>query len=227
MTASALSAALHRIGQIQPHLPAPVSVLLAVAAAMAAFVPGLWEIARHVTVIAHEAAHAVMAWLLASAVKGITFDSGASGATSIEGGGPVGQFCATLIGYLGPSGFGVAAAALISAGYSVAVLWVSLAGVFAILMLVRMSFGVISVAVTFAALFLIAGFASVGAQVLTAYVLAWFLLMSGIRIIVIRGAEAADAALLCGMTRIPRGFWSRLWLLGSVGALIFGATLLV
>lgn len=149
MTASALSAALHRIGQIQPHLPAPVSVLLALAAAVAAFVPGLWEIARHVTVIAHEAAHAVI------------------------------------------------------------------------------GFGVISVAVTFAALFLIAGFASVGAQVLTAYVLAWFLLMSGIRIIVIHGTEAADAALLRGMTRIPRGFWSRLWLLGAVSALIFGATLLV
>ncbi len=227
MTASALSAALHRIGQIQPHLPAAVSVLLAVAAAIPAFVPGLWEIARHVTVIAHEAAHAVIGSAAGFAVKGITVDSSASGATSIEGGGPLGLFCATLIGYLGPSGFGVAAAALISAGYCVAVLWLSLAGVFAVLMVVRKSFGVISVVLTLAVLFLIAGFASAGAQVLTAYVLAWFLLMSGIRIIVIRGAEAADAALLRGMTRIPRGFWSRLWLLGSVGALIFGATLLV
>jgi hypothetical protein len=58
------------------------------------------------------------------------------------------------------------------------------------------------------------------------YGLAWLLLLSGVRIILLHGSAAGDAQTLRGLTKIPRGFWSRLWLAGSVAALIFGATLL-
>jgi len=229
MTASALAASLERIGQIQAHLPGPVSVLLALVAAGATLVPWLWSVTRHITVMAHEGAHATMGSAMGHKIDGIEFNLNATGAThhSGSGGGSAGSFAITFVGYLGPSAFGVGAAELIRVGHIVAVLWIVLAGLLGILLSLRKSFGIVTVILALVLLFLVAGFATVQVQVLTAYAIAWFLLMSSLKIIRIRGKNAGDAGKLRGMTRIPAGFWSRLWLLGSAVALIFGATLLV
>jgi len=229
MTASALVASLERIGQTQAHLPGPVSVLLALVAAGATLVPWLWPVTRHLTVMAHEGAHATMGSAMGHKIDGIEFKLNATGAThhSGSGGGAVGSFAITFVGYLGPSAFGLGAAELIRLGHIVAVLWIVLAGLLAILLSLRKSFGVVTVILALALLFLVAGFATVQVQVLTAYAIAWFLLVSNLKIIRIRGKNASDAGKLRGMTRIPAGFWSNLWLLGSAAALVFGATLLV
>jgi hypothetical protein len=122
--------------------------------------------------------------------------------------------------------FGIGAAALISAGHIVAVLWIGLAGLLAIMLTLRRSFGVVTVILMFILLFLIAGFASVSVQVITAYVIAWFLLLSGIQGIRVRKDGSGDSDALRGMTRIPNGFWYGAWLIVSLAALVFGATLL-
>lgn len=228
MTAAQLLASLDRIGQVQSHLSATASVLIAVLAAGAALVEGLWLVARHVTVIAHEGAHATMASALGRRVDGIQFRADGSGVTHHSGSNvALSLFAVTFVGYLGPSLFGIGAAGLIKAGHIVAVLWIGLAGLAAISLALRRSFGIISVLLALVLLFLIAGFASVGAQIITAYVIAWFLLVSSVRIITIRGKDAADAGKLHAMTKLPPTFWSRVWLLGSVVSLVFGATLLL
>jgi hypothetical protein len=229
MTASALAASLQRIGQVQAHLSAPVSVLLALVAAAAAFVPWVWPLTRHITVMAHEAAHATMASAVGRKVQGIEFKLDARGATHHSGsaGGTAGSFAITFVGYLGPSAFGVGAAELIRLGHIVAVLWIALAALIAILVTMRRSFGIVSVLLALVAIFLVAGFATVEVQVVTAYVVTWFLLVSSVQIIRIRGKNAGDAGKLQGMTRIPAGFWSKTWLAGALAALVFGGIQLV
>lgn len=227
MTLSALAASLGRIGEVQAQLSAMGSVLVALAAAAAALVPGLWQITRHITVMAHEGAHATMGSMVGRRVTGIRVNVRAEGETWLAGGGPLGTFAATLFGYLGPSAFGLAAAGLISTGHIVAVLWTGLAALLAIMVLLRRSFGLVSGIIAFVLLFAIAGFASVGVQVAVAYGIAWFLLVSSVRIITIRGAHASDAGRLRDLTKIPAGFWSFVWLAGALAALVFGAKLLL
>jgi hypothetical protein len=74
---------------------------------------------------------------------------------------------------------------------------------------------------------LLLGEGSTGAQVWTAYGMTWFLLISGIRIILNHGKDAGDAHILKDMIGLPRGFWPPFWLAGSVAALLFGSTLLL
>ncbi len=229
MTASALAASLHRIGQVQSHLSGPVSVLLALMAGAAAFVPWVWPLTRHITVMAHEGAHATMASAVGRKINGIEFKLDARGVTHHSGsaGGMPGSFAITFVGYLGPSAFGVGAAELIRIGYIVAVLWIGLVALIAIMLTMKRSFGIVTVLLALIAIFLVAGFATVEVQVVTAYVVTWFLLVSSIQIIRIRGKNAADAGKLQGMTRIPAGFWSKTWLAGAFAALVFGAIQLV
>lgn len=228
MTAAALAAAMQRIGQVQPHLTGLGAVLLAIAALGATFTRAIWPITRHLTVLAHEGAHAFLASALGHKIDGITVDRKANGLTNHSGSsGALGLFSITFIGYLGPSAFGIGAAELISIGHIVAVLWTGLAGLIGILFVIRKSFGIITVAVVILLLFGIAAFATVSVQVLTAYAIAWFLLVSGAWVIKDHGKNAADAGKLHQRTKIPPGFWSGVWQVGSLLALVFGAILLV
>jgi hypothetical protein len=227
MTASALAASLERIGHVQAHLPAAASVLMAVIAIGATLVRWLWSVTQHVTTMAHEAAHAAVGSALGRQVRGITFKTNGFGATDVPGTSAVGTFTTAVAGYLGPSLFGVGAAALIRAGYIVAVLWLGVIGLLAIMAVLRKSFGVVSVVLAFVLLFGVAGFASVGVQVLTAYAVTWFLLVSGVKMVRIDGKANGDAKKLRTITKVPHGFWWWLWQLGAGTALVFGATLLV
>jgi hypothetical protein len=222
MTASALVASLQRIGQVQSHLSGPLSVSLGILAVGAVFLRWLWRVTQHITTMAHEGAHATMGSALGRQVKGMTFQANGFGATNVAGTGLLGSLSTAIIGYLGPSVFGIGAAEMIKAGYIVAVLWIGVAGLLAITTVLQRSFGVVSVVVALVLLFGVAGFASVQVQVLTAYALAWFLLISGVQMIRIHGKGAGDAKKLQGLTRIPGSFWSGFWLACSVVALIFG-----
>ena len=222
MTASALVASLQRIGQVQAHLSVPLSVSLAILAVGAAFIRWLWPVTQHITTMAHEGAHATVGSAIGRQVKGMTFQANGNGATNLAGSGVAGSLSTAIVGYLGPSAFGIGAAEMIKAGYIVAVLWIGVAGLLAIMTMLRRSFGIVSVVVAFVLLFGVAGFASVQVQVVTAYALAWFLLISGVQMVRIDGRGAGDAKRLQGLTKIPGRFWSGFWLAGSVVALIFG-----
>ncbi len=130
-------------------------------------------------------------------------------------------------GYLGPSAFGLGAAKLISVGHAVAVLWLSLLLLAILLTMVRNLFGVFSVVITGFVLYLFARYAAVGTDKVVAYVITWFLLLSGLRMVVEHGSGADDAGILAGITYIPRVLWLGLWLVGTTFALVLGGSLLV
>jgi len=56
---------------------------------------------------------------------------------------------------------------------------------------------------------------------------AWFLLLSGVRVVLDHGVGAADAGNLAKLTHTRPGCWVWLWLIGSVLALAVGGSLLV
>jgi hypothetical protein len=50
--------------------------------------------------------------------------------------------------------------------------------------------------------------------------------LCGVRSVLEHRAEAGDADKLRKITSLPRGLWYRLWLVGTVLALVYGSTLL-
>jgi len=227
MHASSLAAALDRIGQVQAKLPGGVAAVLALAALGAAILPDLWLVTRHVTVMAHEGAHATMGSAMGRRVTAIKFRPNADGVTETSAGSVPSSVAIAVSGYLGPSLFGIAGAELISVGHIVAVLWAGLVALVLLMVPLRRSFGVVTVIAVFVLLLVVARYGTLGTQVLTAYGLTWFMLVSGVREVAGLGGRAGDAYILHGLTRVPRGFWSVVWLAGSLLALGYGAKLLL
>jgi len=229
MTIAGLEASLRQVLQIQAHPSGAVAVLMAIVGVAAALIPGIWHVTRPITAMAHEGAHAAVGSAVGRKITGIELKFNGDGGTSHTGpdDSSVIRFPITFIGYLGPSALGVGAAALIHAGYIVAVLWIGLAGLLAILVLAYKSVGVVLVIAALAVLGLLLDRAPVHVQVLTAYALAWFLLVSSVRLVAEHGKGAVDAGTLHSLTGIAPSFWPIPWLLGSLAALVYGATLLL
>jgi hypothetical protein len=55
----------------------------------------------------------------------------------------------------------------------------------------------------------------------------WFLLLSGVRVVLDHNTDATDATILAGLTHIWPSVWVLAWLIGSLAALAFGGSLLV
>ena len=91
----------------------------------------------------------------------------------------VGYAVAGFVGYVGPSAAGLIAAELISIGCSVAVLWLGLLLLAAMLLMIRNLFGGIVVLACGVLLYLIVWHATVGVETAVAYGVTWFLLVSG------------------------------------------------
>ncbi len=227
MSASSLSTDLHRIGEVQVRLPGPVAMVIALFAIGAAVLPDLWLVTRHISVMAHESAHAVVGSAIGRSVTSIRFMRNADGVTQLSPGRLPGNVLVSLAGYLGPSGFGIGAAELIRVGHVIAVLWLSLIGLLVLMVPLRKSFGVLTVVVAFILLLGFIRYATVGTQVVGGYGLTWFMLLSGVKVVAQHWTAAGDAAILRSLTRIKPGFWAFLWLVGTLVALGFGASMLV
>jgi hypothetical protein len=225
--ASSFGAVLSRIAEIQAPLSAAGSVLIGLLALVAVTLQVLWLIVRHVNTIAHEGAHAMTDSALGHRIEWVHLNADATGATKAIGGKLAGNVTATFVGYLGPSAFGLGAAKLIELGHSVAVLWLTMLLLILLLFVLRKLFSYVPVLVMGAVIFLIARYGSVGAETITAYLVAWFLLLSGLRVVLEHNLGASDAGSLAKMTHIWRGFWVLLWLAGSIAAIAIGGSLLV
>ena len=222
-----LGAALSRIGETQAPLSVQAAVLLGVAALAAVAVQQLWLVTRHVGVIAHEGAHAVIG-LGTGRVRRVTLNRNGTGATYLQLPSGSAHVAAGLAGYLGPSAFGLAAAVLISAGHIVAVLWLALLLLALLLvLLVRNAAGVAVILVIGGLIYLVARYAAVGAEIAVAYGVTWLLLLSGVRMVLDHGHRAADAISLARITHVSPWLWSLLWLAGTAGALVIGGALLI
>jgi Peptidase M50B-like len=212
------------------HLPLPAgeSALIGLVAAVVVMVPLLWAPVEHFSTMTHEGAHALLAVILGLTVTEIVLDRHSEGKTSIVGEGLRGLLV-LLIGYLGPSLFGLGAARLISLGYPVTVLWMLVLLLVLVLFLLGRSFGLISVAGAIALFYVILRYAHTGTEVVVAYAVTWLLLLSGLRTAIGHAFHSAseDAGILRRRTHLPRILWSLLWVAGTLAALVVGGKLLV
>jgi hypothetical protein len=212
----------------QAHLPVSTSVLLGVAALAAATLPGISLVTQYFNTMAHEGAHAAIGSATGRRVNGVSLRGNGDGRTSLSGPHGLGYLLAGIAGYLGPSAFGLGAAALIHTGHILAVLWLTLVALACLAVLARRNaFGLAMILATGIVVFIVARYAPLGAQIAVSYAVAWFLLVSGVQVVLQHGRHASDADALHHLTRIPRGLWAAFWLAGSAAALVYGATLLV
>lgn len=212
----------------QTQLPGPDAALLGVAAFVVVNAKSIWSLAKHFHVMAHEGMHATTGTILGFPVKGIMLKRNGDGRTEfrvpVVGGA---GFVTGLVGYWGPSAFGLAAAGLIRLGFIIGVLWVAVAFLLILLRKLFRSFGHISVPVTMALFLVLTIYTATAVQVVMAYCVTWVLLLSGVRTAMEHGAKAVDAGILTQQTRLPRSLWALLWVMGSFGATYFGWRLLV
>jgi hypothetical protein len=216
---------------VQPaHLPlsAGESIVIGLVVAVVVLVPLLGLPAAHISGMTREGIHALLAIILGLTVAEIVLDRHSGGRTSIVGEG-LRVVLVFLLGYIGPSLFGLGAALLISLGDPVAVLWLLVVLLVGVLFMLARSFGLLSVPFAIAALYLVLRYAHGRTEVVAAYAVAWLLLVSGVRAVIAHGMHSGATDNLRSRTHLPasHGLWWLLWLAGTVAALLLGGKLLV
>ncbi|MDQ3403637.1 MAG: M50 family metallopeptidase [Actinomycetota bacterium] len=195
----------------------------------------LWRPARNVITIVHEAGHALIAVVAGRRLSGIRLHSDTSGVTVSRGKphGP-GMVCTALAGYVAPSLLGLGFAALLKADRISALLMTCAVLLFAVLIMVRNFYGVLSVMATGAILFAVSWLASDEIQAGFAYLITWFLVVGGIRPVGelqakrrIGHARDSDADQLARLTGAPGFFWVGSFALVNLGALLLAGSWLL
>jgi hypothetical protein len=227
MPSPSFGTVLDRIGQTQPPLTPTVAMLLGIAVLAVVVLPATWLVVRHVGTMAHEGAHALVGSGAGGRIQGVRLKPNSDGETRVSSTGGTGSVITGAAGYLGSSAFGLGAAKLISVGHAVAVLWLSLLLLVVLLALVRNPFGVVVVVATGVVIYVIARYTAVGTETAVAYLITWFLLLSGLRMVLEHGSRAGDAVILARATHVPRVLWAGMWLVGTAAALIVGGMLLL
>ncbi|MPZ27349.1 MAG: M50 family peptidase [Micromonosporaceae bacterium] len=218
--------------------PDPPATLVAVTAALALLVVAVrpsWRLARNGITIAHEGGHALAAVLVGRRLSGIRLHSDTSGLT-LSRGRPsgLGMALTLLAGYLTPSLLGLGGAWLLAEGRITLLLWVSLALLFAVLLMIRNLYGLLSVLVAGAAIFGVTSYTEPEVQAAFAYAFVWFLLVGGVRPVGElqslrwRGrAPDSDADQLAGITWLPGLLWVGFFGLVNLAALALAVSLLL
>jgi peptidase M50B-like protein len=217
--------------------PDPPGLLVLVTAliglVVVAFRP-LWRVARNAITIAHEGGHALVALLTGRRLRGIRLEFDTSGLTLSAGrpSGP-GMMFTLLAGYIAPSLVGLAGAWILGSNRIMLLLWVAVVLLLLMLINIRNVFGVVSVVITGAIVFVVSWYASPQVQAAFAYTGVWFLLIGGVRPVGelqrlrSRGRmPESDADQLGRMTHTPALFWVTVFYLVNLAALVVGAFML-
>jgi hypothetical protein len=193
-----------------------------------------WRWSRNVITIAHEGGHAVVALLSGRRLQGIRLHSDTSGLT-VSAGRPtgLGMIMTLLAGYPAAPVVGLIGAVLLTAGRITLMLAFALVMLPLMLVMIRNLFGVLSVVTVWAAVFVVAWYASDLWQWVFAYTLVWFLLIGGVRPVFELHRQRArgrmpysDADQIARLTRIPPLAWVGVFLTVAVVALVAGGWLL-
>jgi hypothetical protein len=215
-----------------PASPAPLSggaaAVIGLLALVIVAIPLLLPVVGHFDTMAHEGLHALVAAVLGFELVEVVLDRKANGRTKISAGGfGLRLLLFFIVGYLGPSAFGLGGAWLIANGHVIAVLWVAIFLLVLLFLLVSRSFGMFTVPFAVVLLFLLVRWGHLGVEEFIAYLLTWFLLLSGVGTSLRHGAGADDAKELRKRTFLPRHLWALIWILGSLAALLVGGKLLI
>lgn len=193
-----------------------------------------WRWSRHVVTIVHEGGHALMALLSGRRLRGIRLHSDTSGLT-VSSGRPtgLGMVMTLLAGYTAAPVVGLIGAVLLTAGRITLMLTVALVLLPLMLVMIRNVFGVLSVVVTWGAVFVVAWYASDLLQWIFAYTMVWFLLIGGVRPVFELQRQRSggrmpysDADQIGRLTRVPPLAWVTVFLAVAGFALLAGAFLL-
>lgn len=214
-------------------LPTQAAVLVGLVSLALVALPGFWALLNHFARIAHEGAHAIVGSVLDTRVTGVRLyrkapdgEPGGYGKTNISNE-PGTGFAVAVVGYFGPSGFGLAAAGLIAHGLILLVLWTGVVLLAILLPSLRTVFGI---AIVFGLGFVLVSIIrsrNPEVEAVTAYGLSWLLLLSGVRGVWDRRKGSGDADNLREITDVPQRLWFLFWLVGTGVALAYGFTLLV
>jgi hypothetical protein len=212
-------------------LPVSAATLVGLISLAMVMMPGSWALLNHFARIAHEGAHAIAGSVLDSRVTGVhlyrkTSEGTPGGETYIRDE-PGTGFAWRVVGYFGPSGFGLAAAALIAYGLILLALWIGVVLLAIMLPSLRTVFGIALVFGLGFVLVAVIRSGNPGVEAVAAYGLSWLLLLSGVRGVWDRRKGSGDADKLREITYVPQRLWFLLWLVGTVVALTYGFTLLV
>jgi Peptidase M50B-like len=230
---SVLARIWERISGSQPAPPAWVVAVAGVAALLLVLSTDSWRLAGKVITMAHEGGHALVSLLSGRRLEGIRLHADSSGVTYSRGKrhGP-GLVLTAAAGYLTPSLLGAGAAALLAARHQTALLWLALLLLAATFLAIRNAFGALAVLATAGCVFAVSYFASAAVQAGFAYLVAWFLLLGGMRPALElarcrQRGSVSDADQLARLTGVSRGAWVALFLLVCAAALALGARLLI
>ena len=216
-----------------PGTVAPLSgteaALIGLAALAVVIIPFLWPLVEQFNVMAHEGAHALVAFAMGFKIESVTIDIDSNGETRYVNDPVTGvrRTLTRIVGYLGPSGFGLCAAKLIETGHVVTVLWLAILLLVFLLFLIRKSFGFFSVPAAIALLVYALRHAHDGLEEIIIYGMTWLLLLSGVRVAFAHGAGAKDAENLRKVTHIPEQIWALLWFAGTLTAVAAGGKWLI
>jgi len=211
------------MGLVQTHLSDTEIILIGLVVGVVVALSATWSLLQPFHAIAHEGMHALAGSLAGGKVRRMVLDSAGEGETIVER--VVGARAVAFVfsGYLGSSMFGLGAARLIQFGHGIVVLWATLGLLGLLLLVLKRSFGFITVPLAGYLIFLVLRHTSAAAQTTAAYSITWFLLLSGVRMIAQHGLNAGDARILKDRTSIPRLIWVLLWLVGTLAAVAVGA----
>ena len=76
-------------------------------------------------------------------------------------------------------------------------------------------------------MYIVGRYTPVSGQIVAAYAIAWLLLLTGVRGILVRGIRSGDGRKLSQLTLIPRFIWFLLWLASTIAAVAIGGEWLV
>jgi hypothetical protein len=205
--------------------------MVALAAAALALVLFAWPLVRLFVTVCHEAGHAIAALLAGRKLAGIRLHSDTSGLTLTRGRptGP-GMIFTLFSGYPAAALVGLGVAWIAGAGYAAAALWLLVVLLALMLVNIRNFYGALVVLGVGVALAVAGLYAPPVTLTWLAHGLAWTLLLAAPRpVMEVAGNRdpGTDAAQLARITWLPRLFWVATWLLITVGALVWGAWLLL
>jgi len=182
----------------------------------------LWWVVGHAITIAHEGGHALAAILAGGLVSYLWVRRNRTGATGATALSRLTVIPFVLAGYLAPSLFGLAGAAVLVLGRPAAVLWASVALLVLALTVASTWFTRVAVVAVGAVLGLALRAQSDDVTLWTACSWTWLLLIGGMIHVVLHNGKGSDHHQLRKLTWLPVWFWSFLFTFVAFVSLVFG-----
>ncbi len=233
MHATSLGQLWHETISAEPLPPRLLVLATGLAALIMVGSRRIWPVARTAITMAHEGGHALIALATGRRLDGVRVHRSTAGLTVSAGSshGP-GIVATAAAGYLAPPLLGLGDAALLASGHLVAALLLSFLLLAVLALLTRNAYGILAVLVVAATVALVIWRGSAQVQAAFGYVMAWFLLIGGVRPVLelwqsrrrSRGRPTgSDADQLARLTQVPAGLWVALFALVAAGSLAVSA----